>query len=353
MVGKQQKGFRLDGIEQAIRRALAKGNDDDRTFREKVYRSAFAALDRSLKEKPELTVENAIKRRKTLQATVKAIETEYVPALAPEPVAAVPHPAQPAPLVAPELRAERRAAAIDPAPRLEPDTAGPSRRPVRLDQPRPARKRKKRGGGRALSFVTGLVILAVLGAGLWWAYANFGQFIGADMSEIETAINESQGQSGPPPLSADGAGAETGWTTIFRPEDIRLVSPPEGASADAIEDETGAYLRIRSDASGAPVAFTVAQDLLDRFAGQRVVFNIVARGIEGESTQMSVECQFGALGDCGRTRYDVGTAQEDYLFEVALADAAAGRSATIAINTDVTGEGRGVDIFSIRMRAAD
>ena len=345
----------MDGIEQAIRRALAKGNSDDRAFREKVYRSAFAALDRSLKEKPELTVENAIKRRKTLQATVKSIETEYVPALAPEPIAVAPVQPQPTPAVAPELRAERRVAVADAAPRLEPETPAQARRPVRLDQPRPAReqRKKRRGGGRVLSLITGLVILVVLGTGLWWAYANFGHFIGSDMRQIEAAINESRGQSGPPPLSADGANAEAGWTTIFRPEDIQLVSPPEGASVDAIEDETGAYLRIRSDASGAPIAFNVAQNLLERFAGERVVFNIVARGIDGEATQMSVECNFGAMGNCGRTRYDVGTAQEDHLFEVALADAAAGRSASIAINTDVSGEGRGVEIFAIRMRAAD
>ncbi|MBL0936642.1 MAG: hypothetical protein IBJ07_18000 [Rhizobiaceae bacterium] len=340
----------MDGIEQAIRRALAKGNDDDRTFREKVYRSAFAALDRSLKEKPELTVENAIKRRKALQATVKAIETEYVPAMAPEPAVAAATVSS-APTVAPELRAERRAGPVDAAPRLEPEVA-PARRPVRLDQPR-ERKPKKRGGGRMLSLVTGLVILAVVGTGIWWAYSNFGHFIGADMGEIEAAINESRGQSGPPALSADGANADAGWTTIFEPADIELVSPPEGASADATEDEAGSYLRIRSAASGEPVAFTVGPNLLDRFAGQRVVFNIVARGIDGEATQISVECNFGALGDCGRTRYDVGTAQEDHLFEVVLGEGSAGGSSTIAINTDVSGEGRGVDIFAILMRPAE
>jgi len=204
-----------------------------------------------------------------------------------------------------------------------------------------------------LSLVTGLVILAVVGTGLWWAYSNFGHFIGADMSEIESAINESRGQSGPPALSADGVTSDSGWTTVFRPGEIRLVAPPEDASADAMEDESGAFMRIRSGASGAPVAFTVAQDLLDRVAGRRVVFNIVARGIDGEATQISVECDFGALGSCGRTRYDVGTAQEDHLFEVALADASATGSATIAINTDVSGEGRGIDILAILMRPAE
>ncbi|MCO6388312.1 hypothetical protein [Aliihoeflea sp. 40Bstr573] len=344
----------MDGIEQAIRRALAKGNDDDRTFREKVYRSAFAALDRSLKEKPELTVENAIKRRKALQATVKAIETEYVPAMAPEPVVAS-APASLAPSVAPELRADRRVGPVDAASRLEPELAAPARRPVRLDQARTARERKprKRGSGRMLSIATGLVILAVIGTGLWWAYANFGHFIGADMRQIEAAINESRGQSGPPALSADGASADAGWTTIFEPADIELVAPPEGASAEATQDEAGSYMRIRSGASGAPIAFTVGQNLLDRFAGQRVVFNIVARGIEGEGTQISVECDFGALGNCGRTRYDVGTTQEDHLFEVALPQGSAANTSTITVNTDVTGAGRGVDIFAILMRPAE
>ncbi|TIT51293.1 MAG: hypothetical protein E5W72_11680, partial [Mesorhizobium sp.] len=39
---------RLDAIEKAIRNAFEKGNAEDRTFRERVYRSAFAALDRAL-----------------------------------------------------------------------------------------------------------------------------------------------------------------------------------------------------------------------------------------------------------------------------------------------------------------
>ena len=70
----------LDPVEKAIRSALEKGNAEDRAFRERVYRSAFAALDRATASQPQLTVEMAIKRRQSLQAKITNIESEYLPA---------------------------------------------------------------------------------------------------------------------------------------------------------------------------------------------------------------------------------------------------------------------------------
>ena len=68
----------MDPIETAIRNALQKGNAEDRAFREKVYRSAFAALERATQAQPNLTVEVAIKRRKSLQARITSIESEFM-----------------------------------------------------------------------------------------------------------------------------------------------------------------------------------------------------------------------------------------------------------------------------------
>ncbi|RVA90401.1 hypothetical protein EN925_15030, partial [Mesorhizobium sp. M7A.F.Ca.US.006.04.2.1] len=79
-VGKD-RGTRLDAIEKAIRNALEKGNAEDRAFRERVYRSAFAALDRALQANPGVTVEVAIKRRKAIQAKITEIESEFLPAV--------------------------------------------------------------------------------------------------------------------------------------------------------------------------------------------------------------------------------------------------------------------------------
>ncbi|MGN6142566.1 MAG: hypothetical protein ACTHOP_03140, partial [Mesorhizobium sp.] len=71
----------MDPIEKAIRNAFEKGNADDRAFREKVYRSAFAALDRALQANPGVTVEAAINRRKAMQAKIAEIESEFLPAV--------------------------------------------------------------------------------------------------------------------------------------------------------------------------------------------------------------------------------------------------------------------------------
>jgi len=82
----------LDVIEKAIRSALEKGDADDRAYRERVYRSAFAALDRALTGNSNILPEVAEKRRTDLQAKVAEIETEFIPAVP----AARPEPAQPA-----------------------------------------------------------------------------------------------------------------------------------------------------------------------------------------------------------------------------------------------------------------
>ncbi|TIS64088.1 MAG: hypothetical protein E5W43_17700, partial [Mesorhizobium sp.] len=71
----------MDAIEKAIRNAFEKGNPEDRAFREKVYRSAFAALDRVLQANPNVTVEAAINRRKAVQAKITEIESEFLPAV--------------------------------------------------------------------------------------------------------------------------------------------------------------------------------------------------------------------------------------------------------------------------------
>ena len=86
----------MDVIEKAIRNAFEKGDADDRAFREKVYRSAFAALERALQANPDLAPETAAKRRSDLQAKIAEIETEFIPAVAPvRPAAATARPTRP------------------------------------------------------------------------------------------------------------------------------------------------------------------------------------------------------------------------------------------------------------------
>ena len=69
----------MDAIEKAIRNAFEKGDAEDRAFRERVYRSAFAALDRALQANPHLAPEVVERRRNDLQAKIIEIETEFIP----------------------------------------------------------------------------------------------------------------------------------------------------------------------------------------------------------------------------------------------------------------------------------
>ena len=186
----------MDPIEKAIRNALEKGNAEDRAFREKVYRSAFAALERATQAQPNLTVEVAINRRKNLQAKITSIESEFLPALPAEPEEA------PAVSVAPSEHGSATAPAVEtpgatrggrsadaPSVQLDSDAApepsagtsptfdveAPAQsfpRATPADQVSPDRN-DARAQERRRPFAAMFVVVTLLGAaaiGGWWAY---------------------------------------------------------------------------------------------------------------------------------------------------------------------------------------
>jgi hypothetical protein len=405
----------LDAIEKAIRNAFDKGNAEDRAFREKVYRSAFAALDRALQANPSLTVEAAINRRKAMQATITEIESEFQPAAsaaraALAPVAGIAAERAAGGDVAPEPRvdgAPERAASAAPEP-VAADRAGgeptsdvsvePERREagaasagapeVSLDwrvEPRDAPPtpdisgaraptlagdtaaevapdRDERRARRRLPFAQlflAATVLAAIGIGGWWAFQTGLLKTPAERDttvpnppatvESEDFIPEAEA----PPLLPGQADAERDWITVFSPENATQVAAPADTSAEVMEDDSGSFLRIRSGESGSAVVFDIGQGILEQVAGKKATFDIVARAEEGQETEMSVDCNFGELGDCGRKRYAVGYQRGDYLFELDFPDASPGSGGTIAINSDFSNQGKAVDIYEIRVSVAE
>lgn len=387
-------------IETAIRNAFEKGNAEDRAFRERVYRSAFAALDRALKANPQMTVEVAIGRRRNLQAKIAEIESEFIAAVPPDvavPSVAPPVVSSPAVMspetvepggraptieVAPPVSATARAPEVDVAvdlpvartpevsaphldPALDAPVATPAFREPVLDGPAttsasasgfdiPAQSEPNVDTERrrpwAMMFVI-VTFVALLSIGGWWAYTT-GLF-----SDIDTGVPN-------PPPAGEGEDFDPGeedlrppgevdpareWIPVFTTDDPTLVSAPGGTTAEVMEADGGKFLRIRSSTSGAAVIFDVGQGLLERLAGRKVTFDIVARAAEeGQETQISVICNFGELGDCGRKRYAVGITRADYLFEIELPAKQPGSAGTIAITSDIEGKGRAIDIFEIK-----
>lgn len=340
----------MDPIEKAIRNAFAKGDPAERAFREKVYRSAFAALDRAIADSPNMTEAIAGRRRQALLAAITAIETEFVPARPAGVAAGAPQqmspqePVQPATAeITPEVSPEPPV-----VPAVSPTLEG-ERRPVRRQADGASGKLaggRKAPAGRPRRFrfaglLATLLLLAGIAAVGWWLVTSAG-----------TGLLPRPQDRAPAPPAAANADALEGWIDIFSPSDPATIAAPGDSRAEVMEDDGQRFMRIHAGASGSPVLFDIGQGVLEQVAGGRAVFNIVARASDGEETQISVECSLGDLGDCGRKRYDVGATREEFLFEIDLAPVRPGSGGTIAIAPGIDGGSRSVDIYAIRVLPA-
>lgn len=378
-------GVSLDPIEKAIRNGLSKGDARDAAFREKVYRSAFAALDRALQSNPATTVENAIARRKELQGRIAQVEAGFLASPEPEPEPRDRMPflsagrdngrfdGRTAPTVS--IGSGRREAETQggrPAGRGEPlvddalgDAVSASDEAGRFEASReamgdgfvaadPDERRRPRRRRPLAVLLTVLVLLAAAGAGGWWLLGR-GLPLGApDGTPPRTVQDELAGDEpgGGGPL---GSTAENRtWISVFSPDDPSTVNVPEGGQAEVRTAEGIPFLRVRSGGGGAPVRFDVGQGVLEQLAGRTAVFDIVARAEDGADTQVSVECDFKGFGTCGRKRYAVtNAARADFLFDVEFPQSRPSGGGTITVDSDVTGRGKAVDVYEIRVSAGE
>lgn len=353
----------MDAIEKAIRNAFAKGDPGNRAFREKVYRSAFSVLEKALTANPNMTPAIAARRREDLSATISSIETEFLPAVAAPPTRE-PSPARPEPVVEPEPIAVRP---TRPEPDFEPSLDGEERYQQYHDNDAgsidddidpPERQERPRRSGRWAAVFIFVTLASLVAMGLWWAVGT-GMFQSAEERDGSVPNPPALGEEDftpegtpPPPLGSDAGSGPRDWIAIFDPADPTTVSAPGDSSVEAMTGDGEAFVRIRSGASGSPVLFDVGPGVLETIAGGSAIFNIVAQTEDGQETQISVECSLGELGDCGRKRYAVGVTREEFLFEVNTTNASPGSGGTIAINSDIEGGGRSVDIYAIRVSVA-
>ena len=176
----------------------------------------------------------------------------------------------------------------------------------------------------------GITLIAVAAIGLWWG-------INTGLIKLPTKPEENDIIQPPPddetfvpgeeeaPAKPGEADAQRAWILVFSPSDPTSVNAPGDTKADVMKDDSGDFLRIRSGASGSAIVFDVAKGVLEQVAGKHAVFDIVTRAEEGKSTQISVDCNFGELGDCGRKRYEVGYEKSEFLFDIEHAGQGAGR----------------------------
>jgi hypothetical protein len=436
----EQKGPDLDSVEIAIRKAFEKGDSASRDFRNKVYRSALAGLERQLSARPDLPEAAVEKRRAAVKATIMRIEAGFMPAragaeiaapppevrpLPPENWPAAPRPVHPKPVVPqarplrrPEPTAEPAEPAFEappaarrpaqgsrqPGERIEPgfeslgSDEAPRQRvwdapaPVGQDEPahaapdadpvfdapfrerpdtryaddryddgfeddfppptpdrrRPAKPRKSLLRRMAIP----VVLLAVLAAG--GLYLASVLLVPPQDREAADAVPAAPATDAQSPLpAAVSVGADEDWITIFQPQDASQVNASGEVTAGVVEEEGETFLRVVSAGDAAPVRFAIGPGTLERLAGGGAIFSIVARAnADDGETQFSVDCDFAGLGDCGRRRFAPRITTEEFLFEVPVGSGSPAAGGSIAIVPDVSGQGRAVEIFAIRVAPA-
>ncbi len=318
----------MDAIEKAIRGALQKGNARDQAFRERVYKSAFAALERALEARDSITADAAERRRQALRTKIGEIESEFVPAAEAENSSGP---------------AASAASGVTPSDRLE--RTG--------EQPLAEEPISKRRPFATLFMIA--LLLAAVGTGVWWTLqTGILESIESRDGRVPNPPPKLEGESFRPeklPEEADdgiGSDIPRSWIMVFEPAVSTDVTVPGGAKAELSERDGEAFLRISSQ-GGAEVLFDIGEGTLERIAGGKALFSISARAQEEEMTQISVACDLAELGDCGRKRYEVGAALSEFLFEIELPNRDPGAAGTIAINPDISGGGMQLDIKEIRI----
>ncbi|PSH68409.1 hypothetical protein CU102_14080 [Phyllobacterium brassicacearum] len=352
----------MEAIEQAIRNALSKSDANNPAIRQKIYESAWGAHERSLAANGALDDDQREDRRERLKASITRIEKEIqtegslIPPPAPAPVEERREPV----LSGDTVQTIQPASRIEPSLGVvpEPDLGVPesaSDGPVAADNYRPDRLRprltrkaehKKAGGLSKLLILFALLAVAL---GLLWLVAS--GIINSKPSSIPPSTGNPATSDSNEPMKEGQISSEGTWITIFDPSDSTGVSVSGRATASVDGDQPEKFLRIKSPGEADDISFAVGEGVLDQLVGKHAVFDIIAKSEDGTSTQIAVSCDFGSLGDCGRTRFDVSDANAEFLVQKQFpADKKPNAGGVIKINSDVSQAGKSVDIISIRVQ---
>jgi len=322
----------VNTLEVTLRQALERGDIRDGAFRRRVYVAAASALERSAKARPNTPPERLRAQTEDLTAIIEAIEQELrddeQDAAAP-PSRRAPSPAQSAgaPRPSPPPYAPAHGTL-----HVEPKPAEPSQNAATPPPAQPGRKSSPFSFSRGpfAVLVAGVVLTALLVMGVIWVVVT-GAFVSEEARD--TAVRN------PPPVlreesfvgteqpASDGAqafgnGAGSGdWIVLFSPADPTTLRLAGGATASIQSDPFGAYARLTTPSADSVVRIDVPAGTLQRIAGRSAEVSLRARTDDSNPAQISVTCDLGPLGDCGRRRFNLGPAETEYLFRFELPDA--------------------------------
>jgi hypothetical protein len=207
------------------------------------------------------------------------------------------------------------------------------------------------------------IIVAFVGTGVWWvkssglllsvaqrdtsvrnppAHVDAEDYDGSD--DDSTASNTGLLTIDP----QDSFSAE--WVQILAPGDAAKVVTGAQAKAEGVSENEGPVVRITSQSSGVEgnAAVAVPAEVLAKAAGRALTVALTLQSTSDAPTQITVECDFKAVGGCGRHRFDVTRQKSDALFQIHL-DKSQASAGNFIINSDVDGKAQGVNLYAVRV----
>ncbi len=333
-------------------------------MRERVYNSARNALAGMLSRSDNLTPEAIYVQQQRLETAILEIEARYS---APLPVAGEPAVAEPvladppAPVEGqpPDVamdQGDERAFQPEPGPadvyaEPEPDYAGQAMAP-NMDIPlRPRRRIFSK-------LLMASIVVAAFGMVGWWAYE---QNLFTTPEQRDTSVPnppkviESEDFSSEPASGSNAKGENREqWITVYEPNDPEGIITNGIITAELMSDGDGPYIRLKapSGADGVGVKFKVEPGVMESLRSRNATFELKVKSATGKDHQFAVTCQLKQLGNCGRKRFSAGSQVGSFVFKVRLKDhvvSGTEKSGLLSINTDISGSGKALDIYMIRV----
>jgi len=334
----------LESIERAIRSAFAKSDAHNPATRQRIYEAAWGAHERALISNTALSEEQKNQRRQKIKEAISAIEAEFKSGKGrSEP--SLDAPSSTDPLLGDDPH--QAGPALDTADIRTRSKANKGAKDLGYEAGVSRKDRKKKRRSPLVSVGLPVLVIAIVGLIGYSLFNSFSDFTrGNGSSPLLTENTMAPIKEGDDPEGRD-------WMNIFTPSQATRMSVQGRATAEIKHEGTNSFARIQTSGPNDSVTFDVGEGVLSQLAGKKATFDIVARSDDGKTTQMSVSCDFAALGDCGRRRYDVRDSVSDFLFdqEFKAGQAAAG-GGKITINSDLSGSGKAVDIYAIRVTTA-
>lgn len=396
----------MNGLETAIRSALARSDRTSAEMRARIYQSARQALETGLRKQNINDPRILAEQRHRLESLIHTIEQQERAELAahvqPEqpgrrepsfgqpvpppsapppqpPSRAAPAPARPTPaeadIVEPvdspsapkpttssdpsadlgNMRAERdewldspprvsriASAETSPAPDIRPDKVIRQRKP------------RRRLLSRLFILVT---LLAAAGTAAWWVYSS-GLLISA--TERDTSVpnppptveaEDFTGDTTAPRLDAQ-QGFSSDWISVFEPNQAASLNAHEDAIVEPVTASDGNAVRItsRSPDSDGEVEIAVPVAIMRDMVGKTSTIALTLQAAGDKPVQISVDCDFDLLGSCPRHRFTVNPEKTDVLLRVAFDQSLAPSSpGMLTLNGDVGGTGQPINLYSVRI----